>query len=74
MNSLLYDKIERKVLKTLYEFTKISPMGSITTGMLHLLIKPHCQNETFIDILEEMENKGQLIGIPKGRTKRWRLD
>lgn len=67
-------KIENKVLRTLQEFTKASPMGSITTGMLNLLIKPTCNTDRFSNILDKMENDGLLIGIPKGKTKKWRLD
>ena len=68
------NNLERKVLMTMEEFTRTSPMGSITTGMLNLLIKPKCDSQRFVDILNHMEHKGLLIGMPKGKTKRWRLD
>jgi len=74
MNLTIESTLERKVLRTMEEFTRTSPMGSVTTGMLNLLIKPNCPNEQFIDLLDHMEHKGLLIGIPKGKTKRWRLD
>jgi len=74
MNPSTHTKLEQNVIRTMKEFTKSSPMGSITTGMLNLLIKPNCTTEDFIDLLDHMEHKGMLIGIPKGKTKRWRLD
>ncbi|MBI1183677.1 hypothetical protein GC194_05375 [bacterium] len=74
MNITVESTIERKVLRTMAEFTRTSPMGSITTGMLNLLIKPDCSTDEFINILDHMEHKGLLIGMPKGKTKRWRLD
>jgi hypothetical protein len=42
--------------------------------MLSLLIKPDCTTAKFAAILDHMEEKGLLVGIPKGKTKRWRLD
>lgn len=74
MNTSTNTKLEQNVIRTMREFTKSSPMGSITTGMLNLLIKPSCTTEDFIDLLDHMEHKGMLIGIPKGKTKRWKLD
>ncbi|MGB0430203.1 MAG: hypothetical protein ACPGLV_06990 [Bacteroidia bacterium] len=74
MNLTIESKLETRILSTMEEFTKTSPMGSITTGMLNLLIKPSCNTKDFIDILNHMEEKGLLVGMPKGKTKRWRLD
>jgi thiol:disulfide interchange protein len=74
MNLTIESNIESKVLSTMAEFTKASPMGSITTGMLSLLIKPDCTTAKFAAILDHMEEKGLLVGTPKGKTKRWRLD
>jgi len=73
-NISLSSSLEQNVLRTMREFTKSSPMGSITTGMLNLLIKPGCSTQDFVDLLNHMEHKGLLIGIPKGKTKRWRLE
>ena len=66
--------IKDRVVRVLQEFTKASRMGSITTGMLTLLIKPNCTNHEFESLLDSMEEEGILIGIPKGKTKRWKLD
>ena len=66
--------LESRILKTMKEFTKTAPMGSITTGMLNLLIKPRCAQGEFSELLNHMEHKGLLIGLPKGKTKRWRLN
>ena len=74
MNMTMDSKLEQRVLFTMKEFTRTSPMGSVTTGMLNLLIKPSCPVNEFIDLLDHMEGKGLLIGMPKGKTKRWRLD
>lgn len=74
MNMTLDSKLEQRVLFTMKEFTRTSPMGSVTTGMLNLLIKPTCNSDEFVDLLDHMESKGLLIGIPKGKTKRWKLD
>ncbi len=74
MNLTIESKLESKIIHTMEEFTKTSPMGSITTGMLNLLLKPECSTQEFTDILDHMEEKGLLIGMPKGKTKRWRLD
>lgn len=68
------DKLESKILRTLYDFTKASPQGTITTGMLNLIIKPDCDMNTFIAFLEEMQERDLILGIPKGKTKRWKLD
>ena len=73
MNLTIEGKLETQIIGTISEFTKASPMGSITTGMLSLLIKPECSKAEFTVILEQMENRGLLVGIPKGKTKRWRL-
>ncbi|MBI3143448.1 MAG: hypothetical protein HYZ16_11540 [Bacteroidetes bacterium] len=70
----IHSIIEQRVLRTMTEFTKKSPMGSITTGMLSLIVKPTCGTDEFSELLNHMEHKGLLIGIPKGKTKRWRLD
>lgn len=67
-------QIESKVTKVLHEFTKTSPMGSITTGMLQLLVKPDMSPDEFSQLLDSLENEGVLIGTPKGNTKRWRLE
>jgi hypothetical protein len=74
MNLTTESKLESKIISTMSDFTKASPMGSITTGMLNLLIKPGCSTEEFSAILNHLEQKGLLVGIPKGKTKRWRLD
>lgn len=74
MKLTVESNLERKVINTMEQFTRSSPMGSVTTGMLNLLIKPQCETKEFIDLLNHMEHKGLLIGIPKGKTKRWRLD
>ena len=66
--------IEERVMETMQEFTRTSPMGSVTTGMLNLLVKPNCTSDEFIDLLDHMEHRGLLKGMPKGRTKRWKLD
>ncbi|MCB0736570.1 MAG: hypothetical protein KDC92_03585 [Bacteroidetes bacterium] len=63
-----------KVIRVLQEFTKSSPMGSITTGMLSLLIKPKCGAQEFENLLESLQREGSIIGIPKGKTKRWKID
>lgn len=65
---------KHKVIRVLEEFTKASPMGSITTGMLSLLIKPKCDQREFENLLESLQNEGSIIGIPKGKTKRWKID
>ena len=74
MKLTLESKLEDRILSTMTDFTKSSPMGSVTTGMLNLLIKPGCSTEEFSAILDHLEQKGLLVGIPKGKTKRWRLD
>jgi hypothetical protein len=74
MNLTTESKLESKIISTMSDFTKASPMGSITTGMLNLLIKPGCSTEEFSAILNHLEQKGLLVGIPKGKTKRWRLE
>lgn len=65
--------IEEKIIKSMEEFTKTTPMASITTGMLNLLIKPKCTKQEFADILDHMEHKGLMKSAPKGRSKRWQL-
>ena len=50
--------IKDRVVRVLQEFTKASPMGSITTGMLTLLIKPNCTNHEFESLLDSMEEEG----------------
>ncbi|MFY0672702.1 MAG: hypothetical protein JXQ87_04835 [Bacteroidia bacterium] len=74
MNLTIESKLESRIISTMSEFTKASPMGSITTGMLSLLIKPGCSTADFTEVLNHMEDKGLLVGIPKGKTKRWRLE
>ncbi|MFY0672701.1 MAG: hypothetical protein JXQ87_04830 [Bacteroidia bacterium] len=74
MNLTIESKLENRIISTMSEFTKSSPMGSVTTGMLNLLIKPGCTTAEFVAILDHLEQKGLLVGIPKGKTKRWRLD
>lgn len=66
--------VRTRIIKVLVEFTRSSPMGSITTGMLNLLVKPSCSTHEFSMILDGMQHDGLLIGTPKGKTKRWRLD
>jgi hypothetical protein len=70
MNLTTESKLENKIINTMSDFTKASPMGSVTTGMLNLLIKPGCSTEEFSAILDHLEQKGLLVGIPKGKTKR----
>ncbi|MBI1183676.1 hypothetical protein GC194_05370 [bacterium] len=64
--------LEKRVLKTIDDFTKTAPKGSITTGMLYLLLKPELTSQEFKQFLNKMEEKGYIKGMPSTRTMRWK--
>lgn len=74
MNLATQSKLENRIINTMSDLSKASPMESITTGMLSLLSKPGCTKEEFAALLDHLEQKGLLVGIPKGKTKKWRLN